>query len=143
MVNARQVGCTAGIVLLAIATCLTQAAPQWNPMPTKNLRVLDKAISAKDLVGTMKGFTRGLGVRCQHCHVYRGDDPDDLNAFDFASDEKATKQTARIMLRMVRAINNDHLKDVGDPPAPGTAKVTCYTCHRGERQPLTDRPDRQ
>jgi hypothetical protein len=40
----------------------------------------------------------------------------------------------------VLAINGDHLKDVGAARPAGEAKVTCYTCHRGETRPLTQRP---
>ena len=44
------------------------------------------------------------------------------------------------MLRMVAAINDEHLEGVGEARAAGELKVTCYTCHRGEMQPLTRRP---
>jgi predicted trehalose synthase len=142
MVNRRRVGWAIGVLLLAIANRPARGTQQWSPT-TKNLQVLDKGTSGKDLVSTMKGFTRALGVRCQHCHVYRGEDPDDLNAFDFASDEKTAKQTARTMIRMLSAINNVYLENVGDPPAAGSPKVTCYSCHRGEKRPLTERPDKQ
>jgi len=139
----RSVGRAGGILLLAIASGPTLGARQWPPGPLQNLQVLDKTITTKDLLSTMKGFTRALGVRCQHCHVYRGEDPDDLNAFEFASDAKVEKRTARTMLRMLSAINNEYLKNIGEPPPAGTTKVTCYSCHRGEKRPLTDRPDRQ
>ncbi|HEX2343568.1 MAG TPA: c-type cytochrome [Vicinamibacterales bacterium] len=120
----------------------TQAQkPQWTPSPPTNLQVLPKDIPLKQLIQTMRAFTQGLGVRCQHCHVYKGDDPDDLSTFDFASDEKETKKTARTMLRMGLAINNEYLKDVGEPRPDGAMKVTCYTCHRGETKPATRRPD--
>lgn len=131
----------AAVVSLGVAQSLSLGAQQWTPPTPKNLQVLDKAISTRDLMSTMKGFTRGLGVRCQHCHVYKGENPDDLNAFDFSSDEKTPKRTARTMLRMQSAINNDFLKGVGEPSADGKPKVTCYSCHRGEKKPLTDRPE--
>jgi hypothetical protein len=124
------------------STALLTAQQQWSPPPPVNLRVLPAGIDARTLISTMRGFTRGLGVRCQHCHVYKGDNPDDLATFDFASDEKAAKQTARRMLAMLRAINDEHPKDVGEPRPAGESKVTCYTCHRGETMPLTQRPDR-
>lgn len=130
-------------MIVGLAQALTLDARQWTPPNPTNLQVLDKAISTRDLIATMKGFTRGLGVRCQHCHAYKGDNPDDLGAFDFASDEKAEKRTARAMLRMLAAINDDYLKGVGEPPAGGKPKVTCYTCHRGEKKPLTERPNGQ
>jgi hypothetical protein len=119
---------------------VAHAQPQWSPPPPSNLQILARDISARALVGTMRGFTQGLGVRCQHCHVYKGDDPDDLFAFDFASDEKGAKRTARVMLRMVTTINTDLLRGVGEPSPAGEAKVTCHTCHRGETRPLTRRP---
>ena len=90
---------------------------QWMPPPAMNLKVLPSDTEGRALVATMRSFTRGLGVRCQHCHVYKGDNPDDLTTFDFASDEKQEKLTARTMLRMVQEINDKHLKDVGEHAA--------------------------
>lgn len=115
-------------------------AQGWTMPPATNLQVLDKKIPPRDLLNAMKSFTSALGLRCQGCHVYKGADPDDLAAFDFASDEKEAKVTTRAMMRMVGAINSDLLKGVGAAALPGEAKVTCYTCHRGERRPLTAKP---
>ncbi|MCH8304047.1 MAG: hypothetical protein IIB94_02830 [Candidatus Marinimicrobia bacterium] len=56
-----------------------------------NLRVLPTDISKRDLINTMKGATRGLGVRCEFCHVGEGDD---LSKFDFVSDDKEHKKIA-------------------------------------------------
>jgi photosynthetic reaction center cytochrome c subunit len=136
--RARRSGYGAIAVLLGLGSPI--GAQQWTPPPRTNLQVLDKDIGTRDLITTMKGFTQALGVRCQHCHVYKGDDPNDLDAFDFASDDKAPKRTARTMLRMMSAINTEYLKDVGEPAPAGKTKVTCYSCHRGEKQPLTERP---
>ncbi len=136
----RRVAYGAVTALVGIGGALPLGAQQWTPPPRTNLQVLDKNIGTRDLITTMKGFTQALGVRCQHCHVYKGNDPDDLNAFDFPSDDKAPKRTARTMLRMLSAINNDYLKDVGEPAPAGKSKVTCYTCHRGEEHPLTEGP---
>jgi len=128
----------AGGLGLTLAGTLLAQGPPPAPGPPSNLQVLDKGTSRRDVVEVMKGFTRGLGVRCQHCHVYKGDNPDDLSTFEFANDEKAEKRTARVMLRMTSAINHDLLKGVGD--ASIETKVTCYTCHRGDRRPLTAKP---
>lgn len=102
-------------------------------LPSKftNLQVLPKDISGADLVNAMKGFTRALGVRCEHCHVGEGDD---LTKFDFVADTRAAKVTARKMLQM-NAKLNDAVKDIGDPST--TPKITCFTCHRGAVKPAT------
>jgi hypothetical protein len=49
------------------------------------------------MVGLMRGYAIGLGIRCHHCHVGEGDDP---STFDFASDAKPAKTLARQMMRM-------------------------------------------
>jgi hypothetical protein len=126
--------------LLSAAIAATVGAQQWSTPPPSNLQVLPKDIQIRPLVETMRGFTSALGARCQHCHVYKGENPDDLQSFDFASDEKPAKLTARTMLGMVQTINGDTLKHVGEPRPDDESKVTCWTCHRGERRPQTRRP---
>jgi tetratricopeptide (TPR) repeat protein len=76
----------------------------------------------------MRGFTSALGVRCQFCHV--GEEGQPLDQFNFPSDDKATKVTARIMIQMVQAINSQHLSQIAQRETP-TVTVTCQTCHRG------------
>lgn len=106
----------------------TSAAAQI-PDQFTNLQVLPKEISKRELLDTMKGFTSSLGVRCQHCHI--GEEGKPLTTFDFVSDTKTTKQTARVMLQMVQAINKEHLPKVANPSMP----VGCNTCHHGENRP--------
>lgn len=130
----------AGIAALTLFVASTVSAQQWSPTPPTNLKVLASTTTIRELLPVMKGFTQGLGVRCQHCHVYKGENPDDLSTFDFASDEKAAKATARSMMRMVRVINDDLLKGVGETAAMTDPKVSCYTCHRGDKRPLNKRP---
>lgn len=120
-------------VLLSIWTA-TEAAAQWPPDSLTNLQVLPEDIAFRDLMDTMAGFTRALGVRCSHCHV--GEEGARLSTYDFAADEKALKQKAREMLRMVRAINGQHLAGLAERNEPPTA-VECFTCHRGIRIPRT------
>lgn len=131
------------VLACAIAWCLvtvsvaTASTPAQLPTKYTNLQVLPKDIEPKALVLLMKSFAQGLAVRCEHCHVGEGDD---LSKFDFAADTKAPKETARKMIRMMITINEELLAGVGEPAAPGTRKVTCYTCHRGNTKPLTARP---
>jgi tetratricopeptide (TPR) repeat protein len=97
-----------------------------------NLKLLDPEIEKPELVATMREWALGLGVRCNHCHV----GPDNLQGMDFASDDKATKRTARRMLEMSRRLNGEFLADlpIDEDGAPSQA-VSCYTCHRGLSRP--------
>ena len=107
--------------------------------PPKNLQVLPKDTTRQQINPIMRGFTRALGVRCPFCHV--GEEGADLSTFDFASDEKPTKKTARLMLQNLNEINAK-LASVGDKPA-GEPRVTCWTCHRGEQKPASPPPPPQ
>lgn len=71
-------------------------------------------------LGAMHGMTRATGQRCDLCHVMKPE-------MDFASDKKNEKRMARGMLIMSQWVNHDFLK--------GETKVTCWTCHRGEKKP--------
>lgn len=116
------------------STSNTAAAGAASQIPDRftNLQVLPADISRQALVGAMRGYAGSLGVRCDHCHV--GGDPETLEGFDFASDDKETKRVARAMIRMVGAINSEYL------PATGRSEdsllaVGCYTCHHGVNRP--------
>jgi hypothetical protein len=110
------------------------ASPVGAQIPDEftSLKVLDPAIEKPELIDTMRGWTQELGVRCNHCHV----GPDNLQGMDFASDEKATKRTARRMLEMSQKINGELLADlpVAEEGEDHQA-VSCYTCHRGQATP--------
>ena len=121
--------------LFVLAFCTVFAAPVAAQIPRTftNLQVLPKDIQQRPLIDMMRSFALSLDVRCQFCHVGEGDD---LSKFDFASDAKPTKATARKMLRMVTAVN-EQVSSIGEPAPAGAAKITCFTCHRGARKPLT------
>src|SRR6478672_6089274 len=98
--------------------------PQFAVPPYKNLKIFPKDISRADLLSNMKFFSQSLGVRCTFCHV--GAEGQPLTTFDFASDAKEEKLTARKMLVMAHRINS---QDFGIQMG-GEPKVTCFTCHR-------------
>ncbi len=83
----------------------------------RNIQVL-KGLPASELEAIMALMTGALGVRCNYCHV---------NPFD--KDEKAAKQTARMMMQMVFDLNKGRFA--------GRDAITCYTCHRGQSRPMT------
>ena len=129
-----------GVMLAALGLAFTlllapePARAQFPPDSFTNLKVLPKDIESRALINTMRGFARGLGVRCEFCHVGEAGQP--LSSFDFAADDKATKRKAREMLKMVNGINTEHLANLEERSDPAIA-VTCATCHHGVSKPQT------
>ncbi len=122
------------VVAVAVAAC---AVPGHSQIPEtfQNLQRLAPDSSRDAVVAAMRAWSSALGVRCNHCHV----GPDNLVGMDFASDEKATKRTARRMFDMVGALNRELLAELpvaaeGRDPRP----VSCFTCHRGRALPPGD-----
>lgn len=107
-------------------------AQQFPPERLENIKALASDISVRALLDTMGAFTRALGVRCTYCHLGRESEP--LSTYDFRSDEKPQKLKAREMIRMVVAINTDHLGRLTVRREPAIV-VTCATCHRGVAEP--------
>lgn len=116
--------------ILLAGVISARAAEAQIPSTFKNLQVLPKDISRAELVQTMRSIATDLGVRCTHCHV----GPDDLQGMDFATDDKRTKQAARVMLKMVKSINADFINGMPAGAEPRQA-VTCITCHRRATKP--------
>jgi len=67
----------------------------------KNIKVL-KRLAGVAVDSAMNFMSASLGVRCTYCHVNKD------NKWDFVSDEKPEKNTAREMIKMVLAVNKDH-----------------------------------
>jgi len=126
----------ASAAFLAAAVAAQQtAAPTAPPpkaeAPAVNLKVLPMGIPRQNLIAVMQMMAASLGVKCTFCHVGNS-----RETMDFPSDAKKEKQTARMMLAMVRRINEEDFK-IQDF---SKSKVTCYTCHRGAPHPLTAPP---
>lgn len=69
------------------------------------------------------GYSRSLGVDCEHCHVQDR----------WEADEKRPKRAAREMIKMVSEIN----RRLGEMPEIDNTEpvVNCTTCHRGFVKP--------
>src|SRR5271169_3103231 len=114
---------SAGVITIALLSrgARLQGAPDGAVTKTaaqefKNIQVL-KNVPADELVPTMQFISASLGVECDFCHVEREMDKDD----------KKSKKTAREMMRMVFAINQNNFS--------GEREVTCNTCHRRSIHP--------
>ena len=138
------IGIGAFILTTSVAGLFAQAPAQGGaapagrgqtPPPPQNLQVLPKDIPREELIATMRGYTAGLGVQCNYCHVQEGRG----GRNDFATDEKPPKKTARVMITMMNHANEAIAAGVGKPAAELT-KVECATCHRGEAIPKNPPP---
>ncbi len=118
--------------LVPVCFLLVPGAPAQIPEKFENLKILPKEIGQRELLEVMRGFSMGLDVRCQHCHV--GEEGKPFSEFDFASDEKPAKTIARSMMVMVRDINDKHIKPL-KTQREARIEVTCRTCHHGQALP--------
>jgi photosynthetic reaction center cytochrome c subunit len=92
----------------------------------KNIQVLKKTPAAKLLLIMNLGYSKALGVTCEHCHVKE----------DFSKDDKRPKRCARDMQQMHGDINQQLVKMQNLAPNPNGHFINCSTCHRGQVDPM-------
>lgn len=104
------------------ATLTSQITPAEKTVEQvqKNIQVLN-GLPQSQLVPVMNYMGSSLGVKCTFCHVKTGD------KWDFVSDAKPEKGSAREMIKMVQGINKANFK--------GNPAIGCFTCHRGSEHP--------
>src|ERR1043165_9721662 len=86
----------------------------------KNVKLLGD-LPVSQFIPVMNYFATSLGRRCNFCHEINNDQ------WDYASDAKPEKNTAREMIKMVLDTNKTFFK--------GNVEVQCNTCHRGRNTP--------
>src|SRR5262245_2620816 len=136
---------TIPVVLTVAPAAQDPAAPPpagrggFQQQPPKNLKVLPKTWTGQQVRALMQTFAESLGVQCTHCHAADPAAPPPAEGrpptLDYSLDEKKEKGIARQMIQMTMALNSDGLKGVGDPAVP--EKVSCLTCHNGQKTPAT------
>src|SRR4051812_45118087 len=85
------------VLLTAVVISVAAIKPPRRVSEYKNLQVLPKDISSKQLQQIMVDeFQDGLGVSCGYCHVQEKGSMH----LDYASDEKPEKEIARLMIKM-------------------------------------------
>lgn len=87
----------------------------------KNVKLLGD-LPVSQFIPVMNYFAVSMGRRCNYCHVVN------QGQWDYASDAKAEKNTAREMIKLVLGTNQTLSGLKLDP-------VACYTCHRGRNSP--------
>jgi hypothetical protein len=130
-------------VALAALVAVSQDRPKDNPHVTellasikgkeerpagevfKNVKVLKDVSAARFLRIMDAGYSRSLGVGCDHCH----------DEYDWAGDALRPKRAAREMAVMTTEINArlQKMENLSDEEAA----VNCTTCHRGNIKPAT------
>jgi hypothetical protein len=112
-----------GIAIPAQTTAPASASQEKTAeQANKNIQVL-KGLPDSQLGTVMNFIAVSMGRRCDFCHVNKG------GTWDWGSDDKEEKLSARKMMRMVLAINKDNFR--------GSPSVSCYTCHRGRSSPMS------
>lgn len=101
-----------------------------------NLKVLPREMSSEDLRDLMSHYNEELGVGCSYCHVRDSR----THQLEYASDENPRKQVARLMIGMVRDINEKYLARVGDRRY--ALAINCGNCHQGQTSPPEFNPER-
>src|ERR1700733_1106442 len=114
------------------ASPFTAGSTHWKPV---NLKVLQPDIPTAELGRLMKEFEKDLGVTCSHCHV---EDPG-TRKFDYASDENPAKAQARLMITMLKDINEKYLIQLGGDRRYAV-HVTCGSRHQGQSSPPAFEP---
>src|SRR3982751_5698451 len=105
----------AGIVVISLAFTDNEQVSGTNDDPAyKNLKILPKKITEKQLDSVMHHFNSSLGVKCSFCHVRN----ETTNKTDFASDENKHKLVARQMMKMTKNINDKYFDVVGNKKDP-------------------------
>ncbi len=109
--------------ILVVAVTLFGLSPNSQSDPAfKNVQVLTD-LSMDELKEYMAEITEHIGAeKCTFCHVR-----------DKSSDEVEHKVVAREYMKLVRELNDGFFKEKED-------KVTCFTCHKGEKH-VTNHPD--
>jgi len=125
----RAAALTSGLLFLGAAAAIAATAADAKPV---NIKALPKDISAAQIGKIMRRFETDLGVKCGHCHV---EDPN-TQEFDYASDDNPAKSTARVMITMLKDINEKYLPQLGADSRYAT-QVTCGSCHQGQSSPPT------
>jgi len=95
----------------------------------KNLKILPKNISKDSLDKIMHVFNDALAVKCNFCHVWKGEKP------DFASDEKGEKDVARYMMNMTAEMNAKYFNHENSTRPDTISVIKCVTCHHGSPHP--------
>jgi len=121
------------VCVVAISSAFTNASTDPG---YKNLQILPKNITEKQMDSVMRHFSASLNVGCEFCHVKK--QTPGFEVWDWASDINKHKLVARDMMKMTNKLNDEYFPYSGKAENMSTIlTVTCYTCHNGKKEPET------
>lgn len=137
MLKANQTVATVMVLLVAVIS-MAFSIGIGSGGKFKNLKVLPKDITEKQLDSLMDSYNRALKVSCDFCHAKAKKDPFSLkpqnDELDFALDIPM-KEEARKMIRLTMDINKNYFHYDSTRRVEFLNVVTCNTCHRGNPFP--------
>lgn len=104
-----------------LGTVAVEAQDKTVEQTRKNIKVLT-GMPDSHLIPVMNYMAASIGRRCNFCHV------NNQGQWDYASDAKPEKNSAREMIKMVL--------DLRKQTFHGADEITCFTCHRGQDHPV-------
>ena len=124
------------ILSLALLVAVSSAFTKNKNPEYKNLQILPKNITERQMDSVMNHFTTSLNVKCSFCHVREETAGNEV--WDWASDSNKHKLVARQMMTMTNKLNDEYFPYSGKAEDMSTIlTVTCYSCHNGNTQPET------
>lgn len=124
------------VFVLVCVVAISSAFTKSGDPGFKNLQILPKDITEKQMDSVMNHFTASLNVKCSFCHIKQ--EVNGNEEWDWASDKNKHKLVARDMMRMTNKLNDEHFPYSGKAENMSTIlTVTCYTCHNGKKEPET------
>lgn len=123
------------VLILAFVVAVSSAFTKTDP-GYKNLQILPKDITERQMDSVMHHFSASLNVGCEFCHIKKQIPV--FEQWDWASDANKHKLVARNMMKMTNKLNDEYFPYSGKAENMSTIlTVTCFTCHNGQKEPDT------
>lgn len=129
---------TMTLVLFLSLVVIGTSATMITGSKYKNLKVLPKDISERQLDSIMNAYNKALKVSCDFCHVKAKKDIFSIapaeDKLDYALDNPM-KEDARRMIKLQIDINKNYFYFDSTTRPEYLNVVSCNTCHRGNPYP--------